>query len=330
MCNLLSVDAKNDPDILAINGASAALILSGVPWEGPIGAVRVGLLDNELVVNPTRKEQQSSKLNLVLAATEGNKVLMIDASADNVIQQDFMKAVKFGVKEAQKVIRQLRELHKISGKPRRLKTEQRKKTVTIVQNIETETVKDNTLEDGVPDQLLEQSETSSPPIQPPSDKVVQERCSSLAFEGLRTIFTDASHDKISRDVAVTELRVATVDTLRREFPDYESMKMSDVFGKLSKEVFRNLIFETNRRYIHKFLHSTSYLIALQLNLYICCRRCDGRGLDDLRYISCQTDVHRPLHGSALFQRGQTQVLCTVTFDSLDSAWKADPASVIIR
>ncbi|GAU98331.1 hypothetical protein RvY_09492 [Ramazzottius varieornatus] len=298
MCNLLAVDAKNDPDILAINGASAALLLSGVPWEGPIGAVRVGLLDNDLVVNPTRKEQQSSKLNLVIAATEGNKVLMIDASANNVIQQDFMKAVKFGVKEAQKVIRQLKELHKMSGKPRRVKAEQPKKALTPV--TEVQAVEERAVDSGeeVTGEAVEQ------PRQPPSDEEVLERCSSMAYESLRTIFTDPAHDKISRDVAVTEVRVATVDTLRKEFPTYEAMKFSDVFNKLSKDTFRNLIFEMNKR-------------------------CDGRGLDDLRYISCQTDIHKPLHGSALFQRGQTQVLCTVTFDSLDSAWKADPASVIL-
>ncbi|KAG8292454.1 Polyribonucleotide nucleotidyltransferase 1, mitochondrial [Homalodisca vitripennis] len=59
-------------------------------------------------------------------------------------------------------------------------------------------------------------------------------------------------------------------------------------------------------------------------------RCDGRALDQLRAISCEVDLYKPLHGSALFQRGQTQVLCTVALDSLESAVKSDPVSVLLR
>jgi polyribonucleotide nucleotidyltransferase len=65
-----------------------------------------------------------------------------------------------------------------------------------------------------------------------------------------------------------------------------------------------------------------------LNYFIC--RCDGRKLDELRNISCEVDLYKPLHGSALFQRGQTQVFCTVSLDSLDSALKLDPMTILTR
>lgn len=72
------------------------------------------------------------------------------------------------------------------------------------------------------------------------------------------------------------------------------------------------------------------LEKLFLFVFLLIYRCDGRGLTDLRNISCQTNMFEPLHGSALFQRGQTQVLCTVTLDSLESAMRMDPLSMLVR
>ena len=87
VCNLLSVDGVNDPEVLAINAASAALAVSDIPWNGPVAAVRVGLIDGEVVTNPTRKEMAKSQLNLVVSATSGNLVVMLEASAENVYTQ---------------------------------------------------------------------------------------------------------------------------------------------------------------------------------------------------------------------------------------------------
>lgn len=91
VCNLLSVDGLNDPEVLSINAASAALAVSDIPWNGPIGAVRVGLIDGAFVTNPTRKEMTKSQLNLVVSATRRNLVVMLEASAENVLTQDFQK-----------------------------------------------------------------------------------------------------------------------------------------------------------------------------------------------------------------------------------------------
>lgn len=119
MCNLLAVDAVNDPDIVSINAASAALSLSDIPWNGPVGAVRVGLCGSEVVINPTRREMADSSLNLVVSATRHNLVVMLEASADNVLQQDFLKAVKAGVRETQHVIQGIIQLQKHYGKTKR-------------------------------------------------------------------------------------------------------------------------------------------------------------------------------------------------------------------
>lgn len=72
-----------------------------------------------------------------------------------------------------------------------------------------------------------------------------------------------------------------------------------------------------------------YIVVRVLLLFFC-YRCDGRKLEELRKISCEVDLYKPLHGSALFQRGQTQVFCTVALDSLDSALKLDPMTILTR
>uniref|UniRef100_A0A673B418 polyribonucleotide nucleotidyltransferase n=1 Tax=Sphaeramia orbicularis TaxID=375764 RepID=A0A673B418_9TELE len=211
LCNLLAVDGVNDPDVLAINAASTALALSDIPWNGPIGAVRVGMVDGELLINPTRAEMSSSTLNLIVAGAPSSQVVMIEASAENVLQQDFCHAIKVGVKHTQQIIHAIQQM------------------------------------------MREQKVTKRTPVK---------------------VFS------------------APNDMVEQPFEIIES------FNIVSKEIFRNLV----------------------LNEY---RRCDGRELTALRNISCDVDLFKPLHGSALFQRGQTQVLCSVTFDSLESSVKPD-------
>nr|CAD7394366.1 unnamed protein product [Timema cristinae] len=119
MCNLLAVDGINDPDIISINAASAALSLSDIPWNGPVGAVRLGFVNNEVIVNPTRKELSQSTLNLIVTATRQNLVVMLEASAENILQQDFLKAIKIGVKECQGIVQAIQQLQKHYGKAKR-------------------------------------------------------------------------------------------------------------------------------------------------------------------------------------------------------------------
>ncbi|XP_038607545.1 polyribonucleotide nucleotidyltransferase 1, mitochondrial [Tachyglossus aculeatus] len=257
LCNLLAVDGVNEPDVLAINGASAALSLSDIPWNGPIGAVRIGLINGECVVNPTRREMASSALNLVVAGAPRSQVVMLEAAAENVLQQDFSHAIKVGVKHTQQIIQGIQQLVKEGGKAKR-----------------------------TPQKLF----TAPPEIV----KCVQ----NLATEKIYAVFTDFNHDKISRDEAINKIRLDTEEQLKEKFPEADPFEIIESFNVVSKEVFRSIV----------------------LNEY---RRCDGRDLTSLRDISCEVDMFKTLHGSALFQRGQTQVLCTVTFDSLESSLKSD-------
>ncbi|PKU40923.1 polyribonucleotide nucleotidyltransferase mitochondrial [Limosa lapponica baueri] len=240
LCNLLAVDGVNDPDVLAINGASAALALSDIPWNGPIGAVRVGLVDGETIINPTRKQMSSSALNLVVAAAPQNQVVMLEATAENILQQDFCHAIKVGVKHAQQIIQGIQQLVKERGVVKR-----------TVQKLFV-----------APEEIVECAKR-------------------LAFNKIYAVFTDSGHDKISRDEAINKIRLETEEQLKEKFPEAEPYEIMESFNVVSKDIFRNLVL-------------TEY------------RRCDGRDLTSLRDIKCEVNMFKMLHGSALFQRGQTQ------------------------
>ncbi|CAB3249435.1 unnamed protein product [Arctia plantaginis] len=259
-CNMMAVDATNPPEAIAINAASAALALSDVPWNGPVGAVRLGQIDNEVIINPTRKDLENSTLNLVVAAASGKLVVMLEGHAQDILQQDLLKAIKLGAKEAQLIVRGIEKLAKDHGKKKR-------------------------------EYLIPQ-----PPPQTVIDSI-----HTLSSMKIREILSDASHDKMSRDNAISELRQTVLNQLRDE--STQAIDLQECFNANLRQIFRDMIFETDTR-------------------------CDGRHLDDLRNISCEVSLYPPLHGSALFQRGQTQVLCTVAFDSPDSALKMDTLTML--
>ncbi|KAJ8962646.1 hypothetical protein NQ318_001039 [Aromia moschata] len=241
ICNMLAVDGVNNPDVISINAAAAALSLSDVPWNGPIGAVRVGLIDNEVIINPTRKELQLSELNLVISATKRNLVVMLEGNANSILQQDLLKAIKTGTKEIQNIVSELERLQKAFGKPKRL--------------LET------------PPELSEE---------------IIEALKSLSNMRVREIFKNYTYDKLGRDYALADVRTDVLEKIRASFPR---------------------VFEEEKR-------------------------CDGHDFDQLRNIECKVDLYKPLHGSAMFQRGQTQVFCTVTLDSNESALRLDPLSML--
>ena len=113
----ISADQENDPDVLAMNGASAALAISGIPFGGPVGAVRVGLLNGELVVNPTESQSTSSSLDLVVAATE-DAVLMVEAGANEVTEETLLRAITFGHAQCRELVKIQKALVALAGKPR--------------------------------------------------------------------------------------------------------------------------------------------------------------------------------------------------------------------
>ncbi|KAL1512656.1 hypothetical protein ABEB36_002215 [Hypothenemus hampei] len=262
ICSMLAVDGVHNPDVIAINAASTALSLSDIPWNGPVGAVRVGLINNEITINPTRKELNQSSLNLIISATKRNLIVMLEGNADGILLPDLQKAIKTGTKEAQHVITQIENLQKQIGKPKRF----------------LETL-------------------------PVLSEEISEALRSLSEMRVKEVLQNYSLDKIARDVALGEVKNNVLEKIRSSFPDVDINLINEGYTKAVKQIFRDLIFDKDIR-------------------------CDGRHLEELRNISCQVDLYKPLHGSAVFTRGQTQVLCTVTLDSHESAMRLDPLSVV--
>ena len=114
---LLSADGENDPDILSINGASAALCVSDIPFAGPIGAVRVGRVQGEFIVNPTHSQRQLSNLDLVYVGSLDD-VVMIEGAADQLPEEEFIRALEFAHPFVREIIEMQRELTSAAGKPK--------------------------------------------------------------------------------------------------------------------------------------------------------------------------------------------------------------------
>ena len=111
-CNLLSLDQRGacDPEVLSVNAASLALALSTLPWTGAVGAVRVGLVGEEVVLNPTRRELKASKVNLVVVATSMGKCTMLEGEASRVPPEDFLRCINRGLEAGAEVARKVEEV----------------------------------------------------------------------------------------------------------------------------------------------------------------------------------------------------------------------------
>ena len=116
---VLSADTENDPDVCAINGASAALTISDIPFLGPIGAVRVGLLNGQFVINPTYSEMRDCLLNIMVVGTSEG-IVMIESAAKEVKEETVVDAIEFGHNEIKKICAAINDLREKAGKPKRV------------------------------------------------------------------------------------------------------------------------------------------------------------------------------------------------------------------
>src|SRR3989440_13097778 len=115
---VLSADTENDPDVAGINGASAALTLSDIPFNGPIGAVRVGLVSGQFIINPTYSEMRDSLINIMVVGT-ADGIVMIESGAKEVKEETVVDAIEFAHTEIKKISASINDLRKKAGKPKR-------------------------------------------------------------------------------------------------------------------------------------------------------------------------------------------------------------------
>lgn len=250
--NVLSADKMNDPDVLGIIGASAALSISQIPFEGPIAAVRVGRVNGEFVVNPTYEQLAESDMELIIAASE-DSVTMVEGEASEISEADMLDALDFGFKEIQPIIQLQKELMAECGK------EKASFELTVSP-------------EGLEEEVTGLAEASVKEILSTTDK--KERGEKLV------IFTDE-----------------TQAALAEKYPESESF-INAAIQTVYRKYFRQMIIEDSRRV-------------------------DGRGLTDIRPITCETGLLPRTHGSALFTRGQTQALAVTTLGSKMDEQKID-------
>ncbi len=250
---LLSADGEIDPDVLAINGSSAALMVSDIPWNGPIGAVRVGCIQGEFVANPTHSQMPDSTLDLVYVGTQ-DEILMIEGSAKEISEADFYRAMEFAHIHVRELIALQRELAQKVGKPKR----------TAVLRLPRETI-------------LEEAR---------------------ALVGERIIPALLTHSKLERETRITQLREEVVATLTPKYPDITPFEIGQAFEYIQKHAIRDTIINQGKR-------------------------CDGRGLDQVRPISGTVGFLPRAHGSAMFQRGETQTVVLATLGSPEDMQNMD-------
>ncbi|MBC7316275.1 MAG: polyribonucleotide nucleotidyltransferase, partial [Chloroflexi bacterium] len=239
----LSSDQEHDLDVISIVGASAALMISDIPFEVPVGAVRVGYVDGEFLINPTMSQLQRSILDLTLAGT-AESVLMIEVGARECSEEILLEAIKRGHEAMQGAIALQHAMHAEVGKEK-----------NPGERFELD-----------PDVLAKVKALMEAPIR------------SLVEEGLTRA------DRSEQEEALREQMLAQLD------PEVDVAAANEAFDLVFKEAMRRHILETGIRV-------------------------DGRDLRTIRPLYAEVGLLPRVHGSALFSRGETQVLNTVTLGS---------------
>ena len=248
---LFSSDQENQPDTLSIIAASTALMLSGAPFEGPVGAVRVGRIDGQFIANPTYQEAEKSDMDIVIAGTY-DSVIMVEAGCKFVTEDDIMAAVEFAQVEIRKQVEAQLAFAKECG--------------------------------------VERVEFVNPYDTTELDNIIKE----ISYDAI----SDAYHnfDREYRKAKLDETKQAVrdkIDALDDEHPIKVMMEetgidfVAEQFKALEKKIMRKMITEEGVR-------------------------ADGRKVEDVRPIWCEVGVLPRAHGSAVFTRGQTQVLSVAT------------------
>lgn len=257
VATVLSVEQDNSPEVAAMIGASAALSISDIPFGGPTAAVNVGLVNGEIVINPTEEQRKVTDLTLTVAGTE-QKIAMIEAGANEVSNEVMLEAIKKGHEEIKKICKFIEKMKEEIGKP---KFEYKSFAV------------DHDLYEYIAENFTEEMKEK-----------VQEK------------------DKETRDNNIAELTEkisnAYAEKYGEEAFEENKQQIGEAIYKLEKKCVRDMIF-----YEHK--------------------RVDGRKIDEIRPLSCEIDLLPRVHGSALFTRGQTQVLSVTTLGMISEEQTLD-------
>jgi polyribonucleotide nucleotidyltransferase len=339
ICTVLSADMVVPHDILCINGASAALMLSPLPFLGPVGAVRIGRLDGELVVNPTLQQNwEETSLDLIVVGTK-EALTMIECGADEVPEETLLQAFELAHENIRRLCEAQEELARQAGKPKWFDVElaaeiERDHGHTVWEAIQQHGLKEAST---VVDSLLEQ-------LAPP-----------LSMESTDEDITKRMQVTNALQALLEKQRVVAVDGPIREQFESELRALTDAEqdSKQLKSAKRHLLFDhiaehvsvpfptgtlvpgsdepatkdsTTKSYVKKACESI-YKDLVRKKIAVEKRRPDGRGTEEIRPIEVEVGVNPRAHGSGLFTRGQTQILTTLTLGTAKEGQRIDDLSL---
>lgn len=256
IATVLSVEQDNPPDIAAMIGASCALSVSDIPFNGPIAGVRVGRVDGKFVINPTVEQREKSDLNLTIAGSY-DAVMMVEAGANELPEDVILESILFGHKEIKRIVEFQRKIIDACGK--------KKREVLLFQT------------------------------PPEMEQAIRDYAAARLDAAVR------DSDKLRRDEHIAAVNADTMEHFLEIYPG-AAKEIAAVLHDVEKDIVRRMI-------THEKI------------------RPDGRGLDEVRPVSCEVGILPRTHGSGLFTRGQTQILTVTTLGSLGDAQVIDGLGV---
>src|SRR5690349_11724974 len=339
VCTTLSADLVTAHDILCINGASAALMVSPLPFLGPVGAVRIGRVDGNLVVNPTLPVvEEESSLDLIVVGTK-DALTMIEAGGEEIPEEEMLEAFELAHGEIQKICEAQEELRSKVGKPKYLDPEltaelESQHYDTLRQRIESEGLREAggaieeltsdlapalTMDSGEEDILRQiQTRASLDMLLEKARLEVVERHVREQFEDDLRALTEAEQDSKELKSAKRQLLFdRIIETVELPFP----------VGPATVEGEGPVVKDTLTKQFVKKAAESIYKQLVRQKIAVDKRRPDGRGAEDVRPVTCEVGVAPRTHGSALFTRGQTQIMSLLTLGTAKEGQRIDDLSL---
>jgi len=335
ICTVLSADLVTAHDILCINGASAALMISPLPFLGPVGAVRIGQIDGELVVNPTLQEaEEVSELNLIVVGTP-DALTMVEAGANEVPEGRLLEALDIAHSEIRKICDAQIDLQRQAGKAKWLDD-------SITEEIEREygaAVRERINAEGLR----------------AAEAVVEELLPALSMDSTEEDVQRLTQQKLSLATVLERTRLeAVLAPLREQFEaDLRALTDAEQDSKELKSAKRQLLFDRiietvtlpfpvgpavgdgepattkdslTKTYVKRAAEAI-YKELVRRKIAVEKLRPDGRGPEEIRPVSCEVGVSPRTHGSGLFTRGQTQIMSLLTLGTAKEGQRIDDLSL---
>jgi polyribonucleotide nucleotidyltransferase len=335
ICTVLSADLVTAHDILCINGASAALMISPLPFLGPVGAVRIGLIDGELRVNPTLPEvEENTELDLIVVGTS-EALTMVEAGANEVPEDTLLEALDLAHSEIRKICEVQLELQREAGKDKWLDD-------SVTQDIEREhgeAIRDRIRAEGLR----------------AADGAVESLLPELSMDSTEEDVLAQMQRKMSLTSVLEKARLeAVLQPVREQFEaDLRTLTDAEQDSKELKSAKRNLLFDRiidtvelpfpvgpaigdgepattkdsmTRSYVKKATEAI-YKELVRRKIAVDKNRPDGRGPEEIRPVTCEVGVAPRAHGSGLFTRGQTQIMSVLTLGTAKEGQRIDDLSL---